>query len=363
MYIVSDLNKSLAFEWVAAYFKDRTHLSFVLIGKPDTLMERFLRGKGIKVFLIDESTHSSMMQRWITVVKIMLHEKPDVVHCHLWKAMLVGLSAAWVLRIPKRVVTRHHALIHYVDFPSGRKWDRLCNFFATDIIAISERIRSILVDKDKADPSKVSIIHHGFDLNYFESVSAERVSAVRVRHHIPEGKIIIGVIARYIRWKGIPFIVDAFAQWLQKHPDAHLVLANASGPYEKTIREHLSNLPSDSFTELAFEEDLPALYRVFDLYVHVPIDADAEAFGQTYIEALACGIPSVFTLAGVASEFIVHNGNAVVVDFGSSSRITEAMEELFNNKEKARQIVEAGKQSVKEFSLQKMLTKLEQLYG
>ncbi len=44
--------------------------------------------------------------------------------------------------------------------------------------------------------------------------------------------------------------------------------------------------------------------------MHVTIGKHYEAFGQIYVEALAAGIPSVFTLTGIAPEIIEHEHNA-----------------------------------------------------
>jgi hypothetical protein len=63
----------------------------------------------------------------------------------------------------------------------------------------------------------------------------------------------------------------------------------------------------------------------------VPIDDTIEAFGQTYIEALISGVPSVFTLSGVASEFIENGKNALVVDYKNSEQISVAIDQILTN--------------------------------
>jgi glycosyltransferase involved in cell wall biosynthesis len=64
----------------------------------------------------------------------------------------------------------------------------------------------------------------------------------------------------------------------------------------------LNDLPSSCWRLIEFEERMEALYHCFDIFVHVPVDADVEAFGQVYIEALAAGIPCIFTASGIANE-------------------------------------------------------------
>jgi glycosyltransferase involved in cell wall biosynthesis len=278
--------------------------------------------------------------------------------------LLLGLSAAWILGIRKRVFTRHHAVVHYREFRSGLKWDKICNWLATDIIAISENVKRILIDKDGAKKSKVHLINHGFDFSYFNKFSPDRVEHLRSKYGIQNIVFpIIGVISRYIELKGIQFIIPAFKKILINYPQAHLVLANTTGNYSEKIKMMLSELPSESYTEIPFEKDLSALYRMFDIFVHTPVEEQSESFGQTYIEALLIGIPSVFTLSGVAPEFIKHEYNALVVDYKNSEAIASAIERILRDTKLKDNLVSAGKTSVQDFELDGMIKKLESLYG
>jgi glycosyltransferase involved in cell wall biosynthesis len=126
----------------------------------------------------------------------------------------------------------------------------------------------------------------------------------------------------------------------------------------------LSRLPIDNYCEIAFEPDVFALYKLFDVYVHTPIDPELEAFGQTYVEALAAGVPSVFTLSGVAPEFIRHRRNALVVEFENSDLIYKAITELLSNEAMRKELISNGREDVKKmFSLKLLIERLERLYA
>ncbi|MCS6821488.1 MAG: glycosyltransferase family 4 protein, partial [Microscillaceae bacterium] len=129
------------------------------------------------------------------------------------------------------------------------------------------------------------------------------------------------------------------------------------------IQQLLQQLPTESYVEIPFEADLANLYQLFDIFLHTPINATLEAFGQTYVEALAAGIPSIFTLSGVAPEFIVHEQNALVVEYQSSQAIYEAIEKLLQNELLRKKIVKQGQKDVQNlFPLHTMIQKLEKLY-
>jgi glycosyltransferase involved in cell wall biosynthesis len=365
VYIISNVRKALAFEWINDRL-DRSHfdLLFILIGERDTELGQNLERSGNSVLYVSYKSKPDLPVAFVKIIAHLRRIAPDVVHTHLFEANLLGLTAAWLLRIRKRIFTRHHAMVHHQQHPKGLKWDKWINRIATDIIAISENVRYILIHLDHAEERKIHLIHHGFDLNYFDNVPDLHIRSLREKYHIPESKFpVIGVIARYEEWKGIQFIIPAFNNLLQEFPAAHLVLANAGGSFAVSIKRMLSLLPAERYTEISFENDLSALYKLFHVYVHVPVDARSEAFGQTYIEALMGGVPSVFTLSGVASEFVHHEQNALVVPYKSEKEIAEAIVRLLKDDILRKRIVDNGQKSVQTFSLQQMLDKFEVLYG
>ncbi len=363
-YILSHIQKALAFEWIAESLdKDQFELSFLLLNEGDSYLEQFLLARQIPVQRITYRGKKDLWRAFWQARKWLKAWKTEVVHAHLFDANVVGLSAAKSLGIRQRIYTRHHSTLHHVYFPRAVYYDRFVNWLATDIVAISAVVQAVLVGKEKVKPAKVHLIPHGFELSAFESVTADRLKILQDRYALHACAPIIGVIARHIHWKGIQFIIPAFAKIREKYPQAHLLLANAQGDYKPELAKLLACLPAESYTEIAFEQDLYALYQLLDYYVHTPINADLEAFGQTYIEALAAGIPSVFTLSGIASEFIQDGQNALVVPYQDSEAIAVALTRLHEDQTLCQNLVENGKKSIHpRFELQNMMQKLEKLY-
>lgn len=362
VYIVSDTDKSLEFEWTASLLASTHPIQFVLIGKENTQLYHYLNAASIPVIEVPDRLYPSFLGKLFKLYSLLRTLKPNVVHCHLWRAMILGLPAAYMAGIKKRVFTRHHAMIHYYEHPKGRKWDRLCNWLATDIIAISQNVKQIIVELDKSPARKITVINHGFMLDYFNPVGTERLQAIQKKYKLSNKKPVIGAISRYLELKGIQFIIPAFQELLKQFPDAHLILANARGEYQQQVQLMLKELPPTSYTEIPFESDLAALYQLFDVFVHVPLDGQREAFGQTYVEALAFGIPSVFTLSGVAPEFIKHEENALVVPFSDSQSIYQSVLRILQDNNLRMKLIERGKASAKEFPIDKMVNQLNQLY-
>lgn len=361
-YVVSNINKSLAFEWISnGLSKDRFNLSFVLLNPDDSILENYIKSIGVPVKRITFKSKLDTFKAIFLLMVFFLKNKTQAVHCHLFEASLSGLIAAKLCGIKTRIYTRHHGDFHHKYFPRAVYYDKFINALATKIVSISKNVSTILIEKENVSPDKITLIHHGFDLHLFTNKNNDKL---KVLYNAAGNSPVIGVIARYTHWKGIQYIIPAFQEILIEYPNARLILANASGDYKTEIQAMLKSLPSESYTEIVFEKQIELLYSLFDVYVHTPIDSEVEAFGQTYVEALATGVPSVFTLSGVANEFIVNEFNALVVDYKSSSQISVAVKRILTDIVLKNKLILNGSHSIQEnFSLPLFIQHLEKLYA
>jgi glycosyltransferase involved in cell wall biosynthesis len=362
-YIVSNINKALAFEWIATHLnRQDINLRFILLNPGESELEVFLKEHDFKVDRITYTGKKDILLSILKTIKILKQNKTTIVHTHLFDANIVGLTAAWLAGIPKRIQTRHHSDFHHVYHPKAVKYDKYANRLSTDIIAISEVVREVLIHEGTSQ-RKIQLIHHGFLLEEFTEKTSASANTIAKKYNPDNRGPVVGIISRYTEWKGIQYIIPAFKELLTDYPDALLVLANAKGNYKEEIQRMLQSLPAKNYIEIPFESDIFSLYKLFDIFIHVPITEQSEAFGQTYVEALAMGIPSIFTLSGVAKEFITDHHNAVVVDYKNSEEIYTSIHLLLNNKPLANVIRINGKTDVnKFFGLDKMILSLESLY-
>ncbi len=363
MYIISLVHKSGVFEQTALHLCTTFDLTFLLLNSAPSSLEDFLIKHHIKTTRIKFRGKKDYVSASTRVFFYLLFHRPHVVHAHLFDAQIIGLTAAWLLRIKKRIYTRHNSNYHHVYHQDGIRYDRWSNAIANHIISISQATDKTLINLEQVPEAKILKIPHGFDLKSFTHVSTDRTEQVRKRWNIFNSPV-IGVIARHIEWKGIQYIIPAFKKFLKLHPDACLILANATGPYAGKINKLLVEIPNRNVILIPFEEDIAALYKCFDIYVHTPVDELCEAFGQTYVEALASGIPSIFTLSGIAAQFIKHDKNAYVAEFKNSDAIYHGLEKMWNDVSYRNQLIEGGRQSTfPRFENEPTIIQLKQLYN
>ncbi len=363
-YILSGINTALAFEWINELLDHRKFkLHFVLLHHAKGSFEQSLIEKDTPYIRINYRNKKDLPIAIYKTIKYLKNNQIQIVHSHLLDAGIIGSIAAIFSGIKTRIYTRHYSTYHHTFHPKGVYYDRLINALSSKIIAVSKVVEKVLIENEKVNAAKVEIIHHGFPLAQFSAIDPRKLLLMKNKYIGNVKYPVIGVVSRHTQWKGIQYIIPAFAQLLRQYPDAHLVLANAKGEYHATIENLLKQLPARNYTEIVFEEDLFTLFKCFDVFVHTPIDHHSEAFGQVYIEAMASGIPSVFTKSGIGNEIIRHKINAIEVPYCDSQSIESGILTLLQDKQLYNSIsAEAKKTVAQEFELNTMIQKLTNLY-
>ena len=363
-YIISNIDKAIAFEWILQRINlSEIDLSFILINSQHGYLANYLKKNNIPVYnIVCDSKKNIPIAIW-HCYRLLKKIKSNTVHCHLFKANIIGLTAAKLAGVKVRIYTRHHSDYHHVYFPKAVKWDKYSNTSATKIISISDCVTDILVEKENVQKNKIIKIPHGFDIESFSKPDNEKIKQLKNKYNAQDKQPVIGVISRFIELKGIQYIIPAYKKLLEKYPDALLLLFNASGDYEKEIDVLLKELPQNSFKKIKFENDIASLYQIFDVFIHAPINSSIEAFGQTYIECMLSGIPLIATKSGIGNEVMENNFNCVEVPYKNSEAIYSAMIKIIEDKSFANQLLQNAFQSTKDkFSIQRMIASLENLY-
>jgi len=125
------------------------------------------------------------------------------------------------------------------------------------------------------------VIPNGIDCNRFSPGPDERAA-----FGLPHDRLVVLMVSALVASK----FVDAGIESVCRIPDAHLVVAG-TGPLRALLEAKAAKLLPGRFTLLSIPPDrMPTIYRSADVFLHLSKD---EAFGNVYLEALACGLPIV----------------------------------------------------------------------
>lgn len=363
--VFSNISKFIWLEWLCETLDpDRFALSFIVLNPDRSEIETWLRERSFPTESIRYRGKKDFPRTLLRVFRLLRQWKPDIVHAHLFDATLAAMIGGGMAGIPVRVHTRHNSTYHHEYTPKALKWDRLMQACSTHIIAISEVVQRVLVEREGVPRAKVALLHHGFRLEEFADVDPAAVKDMKAKHGIGEDDFVVGAVSRFMILKGVHHMARAFRSFLEHRPEAKFVVANALGPDAPKLRAFIAEtIPADRLVMIEYERDMPSLYATFDVFLHTPINQEIEAFGQTYVEAMAAGIPSVVTLSGIANEYVVDGENAVVVKHDSSAAILEGLLRLEREPELRERLVANGRRSVAErFSLDKQVKELAAMY-
>jgi len=362
-YVLCNISGYSQYLWIAeALDKSTYNVSFIFLDTTTNTLKALLTEKGFNCYQLHVSSKKDIPKAIFQTIRIFKKEQTNIVHTHLVDASLVGLMAAKLTGIKKRIHTRHHSDFHHQHYKKGVIVDQLINYLSSEIVAVSKNVQQILEKREKYTQHKVKLIYHGFKLSLFETIDESIITEIKKKYNI-HGFPVIGMISRYETGKGIEYCAEAFKKIIDLYPDAQLVIANAFGADKEVIKKTLDEIPAKNLVEIEFEKEISALYKCFDVIVHVPISAAFEAFGQVYIESMAASVPGIFTLSGIAEEYITNEKNAIVVDYKNAEQIyTGILNYLNNNSFKQQIVTEAKKDVLAIFGIDKMVNSLNSLY-
>jgi glycosyltransferase involved in cell wall biosynthesis len=353
LYCLSHINKSLQWEWFAEEMKKREiELIFVLIDLENRIefyIKDDLQRLGFKVYVLKHKGKISHLKNILKTIAIIRKHKIDIVHTSLPFGNLVGQTAAMLSGINKRVTTCenvswahdfHNKKQVWIDDYTFRKSKR--------IIATSEIAADYLRKNWDFNKLKLSVIYHGLKCSDYE-VNKARVEALGGELQIEKNKnFIVGVIARFEFWKGHEYIIEA-ARILKDNSEIKFYIFGSKGSYYDEAMKKISEYNLQQHIIYGgFIEDTSALYQLFDVHLHVPVNEYVETGGITIIEGMMAERPQVLTLSGYAWQSAKHMHNAYIVPFKNAEAIAEAIIWMKNNSVKAGELAKQAKNDAKE---------------
>ena len=268
-------------------------------------------------------------------------------HTSLPYGNAVGQIAAMIAGVKCRLTTCENASWAH-DFKSKRQEliDRFTYHVTHRVVSTSDAAKEYLQANFNIANEKLNLIYHGLKESDYQNISQERIQELRKQLCIAEDDFVVGVVARYEFWKGHEFINKAAALLKQrnKHLKLKILVFGGEGSYYDTAMNQISDLNiGDVVQYKGFVNDPVALFKLFDIHLHVPINKYVENGGINIIEGMISGVPQILTKSGYAWQSAEHMKNAFVVDYENAEAIADAIEFMRNNKEVATNLAQTAK--------------------
>lgn len=291
--------------------------------------------------------------------QLLREQNIDVVHTHGVRANLVARLAAHREELP--VVTTLHSVLRY-DYRSrleawvARAITRLTNRYTDRFIAISAAIREDALAMG-IPAERVQVIYNGLDVSRFRP--ARPPAEVRRELSLREEDPVVAVIGRLHPVKGQRYFLQAASRLHAVRPGLQFLLVG-EGPARAELQELAEFLGlGDSVTMPGYFPHVEELYPLIDVLC---VPSVMEGLGLVVLEAMHFGTPVVATAVGGIPELITDQREGLLVPPRDSEALAAAVARLLDDRDLARRLAEAGRQRVREFTVESMARQVEALY-
>ena len=317
----------------------------------------------------------------VTLVRILNTERPQILHTHMAKAGALGRLAGLLYnafghgRQPgARVVLIHtfhgHVLDGYFPVWVTRVFVIIERWFArrTDrLIAVSQSIQDVLLEKGIGRREQWQVIPLGFDLSAFGKLPLSNgTSSIRV-----------GLIGRLVPIKNPALFLEALAK---VHQQRLGVLASGiivgDGPLRPSLEREVTRLGLDGLVRLVgWQRDLPAVYSDLEATC---VTSWNEGTPVAMIEAMAAGRTVVATDVGGVRDLLTDpsqppvsiapggfsmTNRGVLVRAGDADGLAAALTTVATDAPLRRSLGEAARAYVmRRFGQERLLRDMTELY-
>lgn len=226
------------------------------------------------------------------VRNIRMHGPYDAVHSHIFQFSGYILKVAKELQIPVRISHSHTSqdkkARNVIRSLYGSYMKKLILNHATHLLGCSKPACETLFGLRCWDDPRVGVFRNSIHLQPYENLPADR-TALKLQLGITDPSVpVIGHIGRFSHEKNHLFLVECFSQFLNRCPNAQLVLVGEGrlrGQIEQAVREKGME---NQVIFLGIRKDIPNIIGAFDLFL---LPSLFEGLGIVLIEAQAGGIP------------------------------------------------------------------------
>lgn len=294
------------------------------------------RSSSIPLFLYPDVQWAFPRQQ--EIVADLARFRPDVVHVATEFAMgLAGLKAAGQLGLPL-LASAHtdyekYAARYGVRWVLGMGWVYLRWFYshAEKVLVPSRLFQQTLAQRGV---THTGLWTRGVDPRHFHP--GFRSEAYRARFGVGPDDLLVTYIGRLAREKDLQGLVRSWTALRSVRRNAQLVLVG-QGPMAEGLRRR--PVPGVHLTGLLAGRELSEAYASADVFV---FPSATETFGNSLLEAMASGLPSLAVSAGGVMEFARGGENALLVRPQDHPALTEGLRRLLEDEGLRRRLGAGG---------------------
>ncbi len=284
--------------------------------------------------------------------------KAEILHCHGYKADIIGLFTGILLPKIKLVATLHGwwaresfklKFYEFLDLFAVKRFDR--------IIVVSKAIQATLLSK-RFFKGKLELIHNGVEISRF--IDEKNSESLKARLKINKEDKVIGLVGRLGKEKGHIYLLEAMPDIIEQFPKVKVIILG-EGILENELKTYAKKLKiSDKLMFLGFKKDMVRFYALMDVFV---LPSLSEGLPVALLEAMVARKAIVATNVGGIPSVIKNMETGILIEPKNSNLLVKAISKVLNNKNLAFQLaVNARRIAECTFSIDAMIKKYEKVY-
>lgn len=317
-----------------------------LICSPDKMMDEYAAINQIKYHPIQLTRTLSPWNDFKAFVKICKYIRAnniDTVIAHQAKARLLGIMAAYLMRVPNRIIFAHGVLFETLR---GLKrefiilMDKIVAAMACKTVCVSQSVAKMRQAYKIENVSQEFFLGAGTcggidTQNLFNPdrlVKSEQES-LKNELGIKNGDFIIGFCGRLVRDKGIKELVDGFKQIKQRYTNSSNIklFVIGSGEARDSISAELMDYINNRADIIHVDRvEYTDIYKYFALFSVMVLPSYREGFGMVTIECAAMRVPAIVSKSTGCIDSIEENKTGIYCDITAES-IAEQIDYMMTN--------------------------------
>lgn len=281
---------------------------------------------------------------WIRLLK---NIRPAAVNVGTPKAALLGILAARLVRVPRRLYVVRGLRLEGTSGPlSWILWcmEKFTMQLATDVLYVSKSLAQEANRRHLFSEKKAWLIGSGSSNGVNAQAILDRVESVdrtelRTELGFKSGDFVAGFVGRITRDKGVDTLLNAFRDPRLDNAARGLLIGRIEDP---SLAEEIKSLGGR----------IKCVPWSDDVWGHLPaMDALClptlrEGFPNVVLEAAAAGVPTITTRATGAIDSVVSGKTGMLIEVGDSSALVDSLNELCSDRALCRQLGQAASQRV-----------------
>ncbi len=238
------------------------------------------------------------------------------------------------LRAAPHVLIAHGAEVNVPGrLPGGRMLARRVLRAASGLVAAGE-YPARAATRAAGTELPTLVVPPGVDPDRFRPLSADERGAARHRFGLAADRPLVVGLSRLVPRKGFDVLIDAVAG---VDPGVQLAIGGAGRDARRLERRAAERGIAGRCTFLGRvpDADLAGLYGCADVFAMVCRERwgglEAEGYGIVFVEAAACGVPSVAGRSGGSHEAVVDGETGFVVDPHDAGDVRAALDRLLGD--------------------------------